>query len=105
MSPAATTTTTTTTGVTVKDTELVTAIKANETKASYIADLTSLQLDTGLSVYNDQLRQKLSKAIFVGHTNTDLDSYVTVVVIVVAAVEFVFLFLLLLSSSISQFII
>ena len=102
MSPAATTTTTTT-GVTVKDTELVTAIKANETKASYIADLTSLQLDTGLSVYNDQLRQKLSKAIFVGHTNTDLDSYVTVVVVV----EFVFLFLLLLllSSSISQFII
>ena len=96
MSPAATTTTTTT-GVTVKDTELVTAIKSNETKASYIADLTSLQLDTGLSVYNDQLRQKLSKAIFVGHTNTDLDSYVTVVVVV----EFVFLFLLLLLSSLS----
>ena len=63
----------------VHDTELVAAIKNNESQPSHKWDIARLERhaqDTqgGRSVYEDQMREKLSKAVFVGHINTDLDS-------------------------------
>lgn len=63
----------------VHDTELVAAIKHNEVQPSHKWDIARLERhaeDTqgGRSVYEDQMREKLSKAVFVGHINTDLDS-------------------------------
>lgn len=64
----------------VHDTELVTAIKSNETKQSHQYDMARLERHAednqfgGLSAYEDELRSRLSKAVFVGHINTDLDS-------------------------------
>lgn len=63
----------------VHDTELMTAIKENAEKPSHKYDMARLERhahDTqgGLSAYEDELRSRLCKAVFVGHVNTDLDS-------------------------------
>lgn len=70
----------------VHDTELVTAIKDNSELPSHKYDMARLERHAaghekdpaaemhGLSVYEDELRSRLSKAVFVGHVNTDLDS-------------------------------
>ena len=66
----------------VQDTELVTAINANQNKQGHKYDIARLvrhstdsnQVYSGLSSYEDELRSRLSKAVFVGHINTDLDS-------------------------------
>ena len=61
------------------DTELMTAIKENADKPSYQYDMARLERHAndhhgGLSAYEDEMRSRLSKAVFVGHINTDLDS-------------------------------
>jgi len=63
----------------VQDTELMTAIKENSDKQSHQYDMARLERHAqdyhgGLSAYEDEMRSKLCKAVFVGHINTDLDS-------------------------------
>lgn len=63
----------------VHDTELMTALKQNTEKPSHQYDMARLERHaedhrSGLSAYEDELRLRLCKAVFVGHVNTDLDS-------------------------------
>jgi hypothetical protein len=63
----------------VHDTEVVTAIKDNVELPSHRDDMAELERHAknthgGTSAYDDELRARLSKAVFVGHINTDLDS-------------------------------
>mmetsp|Transcript_48870 Transcript_48870/g.72592 ORF Transcript_48870/g.72592 Transcript_48870/m.72592 type:complete len:542 (-) Transcript_48870:445-2070(-) len=69
------------------DTEVVKAVKDHaksqatsydldhlERHAKAHAQNPSLEVTGGLSAYEDEMRDRLSKAVFVGHINTDLDS-------------------------------
>ena len=60
-------------------TEVVSAVQSYQSTISHKYDMQRLERHkedtvTGLSVYEDCLREALSGAVFVGHINTDLDS-------------------------------